>query len=192
VRSLAAHRLRSWRGLIAYGLAVAIGTGVLISVREAGGPAAVQERCGALAPIASLLAHLAVETSPAGDLVPVPFAIVNGALYGIARGALLSWLAWIGASLLQFALARRAARDLGVDARRERLPRWLRSIPVSHPVFLIAARWVPMGGALASLAAGAAGVRARRLLWCTALGAAPPAVLLSAVGAGMLEVALGR
>lgn len=154
-------------------------------VRSVGGPEAVREKYGIFAPAISLVAHTAVNTTPFGDLIP--WAVANGAIYGFAQGALLSWLAWMGSSFLQFLIARRTALDFDLAGHLDRLPRWVRRLPVDRPTFLIVARWVPMGGAVANLAAGALGVKMSRLVWCVAIGAAPPAIALSAVGAGMLR-----
>jgi uncharacterized membrane protein YdjX (TVP38/TMEM64 family) len=103
-------------------------------------------------------------------------------------GALLSWLAWLVSSVLQYLIARRTADDFDLGSKLELLPSWLAKLPVDHPAFLIAARWLPMGGAVANVAAGALGVKLRRLLWCAAIGAAPPSIALAALGAGLLEV----
>lgn len=150
-----------------------------------GGPAALRDQWGAAAPALSLVAHTFVSVTPVGDLVP--WALANGATYGVVLGALLNWLAWIGAAALLFGLARRASVDPALDTELHRLPTWLRRLPVHHPLFLISVRWFPFGGYLASVGAGVFGVSLRRLLWCTAVGSAPPALLLALVGAGLLR-----
>ena len=171
-----------WSGVCA----VAIAIGVLVWVRSIGGPVAVRERYGAVAPLVSFATHTIAELVPGGDIVP--FGIANGTLYGVALGAAISWLAWMASAVIQYLVARRTAADFDLAARLEELPAWLRRFPLDHPAFLITARWFPMVGPLANVAAGVLGVSLVRLLWCTAVGAAPVAIGLAAFGAGMLRV----
>lgn len=178
--------LRHSRGIASVAFAVVVAVAALLWVRSIGGPEVVRERYGLLAPALSLLAHTAVNTTPVGDFLP--WALANGTVYGFAEGALLNWLAWLGSALLQFLIARRTAHDFALEERVDGLPRWIRRFPANHPAFLVMARWVPLGAPVANLAAGALGVRLSRLLWCAALGAAPPAIALSALGAGMLQI----
>ncbi len=177
--------LRS-RGILSIVLAVVFTAAVLLLARSIGGPEAVRERYGILAPAISLLATTAVATTPVGDFLP--WAVANGAIYGLAQGALLSWLAWLFSSALQFMIARRTASDFDLDSKLETLPRWFTRFSVNHPAFLITARWVPLGGVLANSAAGALGVKMSRLLWCVAIGSALPAIALAALGAGLLQL----
>lgn len=174
------------RGLQALALSFAIAVAVLLWVDSIGGPIAVRDRYGLWAPVLSFAFHTAVELTPFGDVLPWGFA--NGALYGWAMGTLVTWAAWVASAGLQYGIARRTASDFDLDRRREKLPRWLRSLPLDHAAFLILARWVPMGGPIANVAAGVLGVRAHRLLACAAIGAAPPAVFVAGVGAGALRL----
>jgi uncharacterized membrane protein YdjX (TVP38/TMEM64 family) len=183
---------RAWVGLLSLCVVAFVAFAALAWVRSVGGPDGVRERYGAAAPAITFVAHTASDTTPAGDLLPLPFGVANGALYGFLPGALLSWLAWMASASINWAIARRTARDLSLADRLSRLPRWMRRLPIRHPLFLITARWVPTGGALATFAAGAAGVGLARLLCCTAIGAWPPAVVLAAIGAGLLEPLLFR
>jgi uncharacterized membrane protein YdjX (TVP38/TMEM64 family) len=180
------RRLLRSRGLQSFLLSLAMGVALLLWVRSIGGPAAVRQRYGTWAPTLSFFLHTLVDTTPFGDLIP--FAIANGAAYGPVLGAGLSWAAWIASSALQYLIARRTACDLELSSHLDGLPRWLRRIPLGHPAFLIAARWVPLGGAVANVAAGVLGVGLHRLLACVAIGAAPPAILLAALGAGLLHL----
>jgi hypothetical protein len=109
-----------WSGV----LAVAISIAVLVWVHSIGGPTAVRERYGLLAPLISFLTHTVAELVPGGDLVP--FGIANGTLYGVALGAAISWLAWMVSAVIHYLVARRTAVDLDLAARLESLPAWLR------------------------------------------------------------------
>lgn len=173
------------RGLAASGIACALSLAVGGWVWTSGGPATVRDHYGAAAPALSLVGQTLVAVTPAGDFIP--WAVANGAAFGVALGALLNWLAWMGACAVLFALARWSSVDLDLDAELHRLPRWLARLPVHHALFLIGARWVPLGGYLASVAAGVLRVPFGRLLWCTAVGSAPQALLLSLVGAGLVR-----
>ena len=174
------------RGLQSIAATVVLTAAVLLWVYLEGGPHALREHYGLLAPALWIPAQVIVNLSPVSDLVP--WAVLNGSMYGLWPGALMSWLVWLCSSSLQFAIARRTARDFSLDERMAAMPRWLRRFPVAHPVFLIVGRWIPVSSALVNVAAGALGVRYARLLWCAALGAAPPALVLAAVGAGLVRV----
>ena len=157
---------------------------VLLWVERMGGPGALQARYGLFAPAITVAAHLAVNAAGVGELIP--WAIANGAVYGLALGAPLTWTAWMGAALVQYHIARRVGQHAEVEAKMERLPAWLKRFPVGHPAFLIAGRWVPLGGPLTNVAAGAFAVPLGRFVWCAALGYAPEATLNAAIGAGLL------
>lgn len=113
----------------------------------------------------------------------MPWALANGAIYGVALGASLSWLSRLGAAAVHFELASRAAGEIDVAAHVARLPAWLKRLPVERPLFLIIARWLPTGALVTSLVP-ALGVSRRRVLGCAAVGSLPPAVVLALVGSG--------
>lgn len=159
---------------------------VLFWVASIGGPEAVHARYGLLAPLVTLPAHLMVNVIAIGEFIP--WSIANGVAYGFALGALLSWAAWMGAAVVQYVLARRLGQNQDVERQLAALPRWVQRFPVSHPVFLIAGRWVPMGGPFTNVAAGAFGVPAGRMLWCAGVGYSVEAMLNAALGAGLLRL----
>jgi uncharacterized membrane protein YdjX (TVP38/TMEM64 family) len=173
------------RGVQSIAATVVLTAAILLWIHAEGGPSALQAHYGWLAPALWIPAQIVVNLSPASDLVP--WAVLNGSMYGVWSGALISWAVWLCAASLQFAIARRTALDFDLDERGSALPAWLRRLPVGHPIFLIAGRWIPVSSALVNVAAGALGVPYRRLLWCAALGCAPPAIALAAVGAGLIH-----
>lgn len=155
-------------------------------VRSVGGPDTIRERFGVAAPLVSGLIQLAL--TPTG--VPTDFLYVaHGALYGFWLAAPLNWAAaWLG-GLLGYALGRRAHADLDVERAFTRVPAWLRRFPVAHPAFLILARQVPWAGSqLTTLLPGAMGVSFARVAWCSAVATVPSAVVLAAVGAGLVQL----
>jgi uncharacterized membrane protein YdjX (TVP38/TMEM64 family) len=87
--------------------------------------------------------------------------------------------------MIQFTLARRGALEWDVESRLERLPRFLRKLPVEHPLFLICVRWLPMGFHIANIAAAVRGVSPTRQLWTAAVGSLPGALMWAAIGAGI-------
>jgi uncharacterized membrane protein YdjX (TVP38/TMEM64 family) len=112
--------------------------------------------------------------------------VLNGSMFGLWLGALMTWLSWMGSASAQYAIGRRTALDLGWEGRMARLPAWLRRLPLEHPVFLIVARSFPLMAGPINLAAGAARVPFARVLWCTAIGVLPAALFLAAVGVGLV------
>jgi len=158
------------------------GAGSVALVHAAGGPDALAARLGPAAPYAAVPVLALISATPfPSELFVIPFS----GIFGFHSGAAMTWLAWLGASFIQYFVARRASRDFAV-ALDARLPQWLRRFPVSHPAFLICARWVPWGPHVVNTAAGFGQVDLYRYAWCAAVGIAPQAVFISAVGNAIL------
>jgi uncharacterized membrane protein YdjX (TVP38/TMEM64 family) len=155
-------------------------------VDSVGGPEAIRERYGVMAPaITSSIQILVAPTPFPSDVI----CVAQGALYGFWFALGLNWLGWWLAAHIEFLLGRRLRGDFDLESRIGRLPRWLRRFPVEHPVFLIFARQVPWaGGHLTTLVPGAMGVPFIRSAWCNAIGIIPAAVLTAGVGAGLLAL----
>lgn len=154
-------------------------------VESQGGPEALVERFGVAAPAVMVSVQAALSAAPFPSEL---FALVSAATYGWLGGTAITWAGWTIGSMIQYALARRGATDLAsedLEARLERLPRALRRFPLTHPVFLIVVRWLPMGFHLANVVAGARRVPARRQLWIAALGSIPGAAIWAGIGAGV-------
>ena len=151
-----------------------------------GGPEAVRERYGYAAPMVSVPIHIVLAVTPfPSDIV----AITNGAFYGFKLGALLSWIAWWIAALLEFGLGRLARKDFRLESKVDQLPNWLQRFPVDHPVFLIGARQIPwIGGHVTTIVPGAAGVQLGRFLWCSAVAIVPGSIVMPAIGAGLIRL----
>ena len=177
--------LSATRGRLAAAVAILLSALVGGWVVWLGGPAELLARYGSLAAWVSLLGHTAVAVTPASDFIP--WGLSNGAVFGVLLGGVLNWASWTAGAALQWNLARRSTAGVDVDATLAKLPARLRTFPIHHPIVLIAGRWIPLGGFTVTVAAGALGVRFRRLLWCAALGSAPPAFLVAALGAGVFE-----
>ena len=169
-----------WRSVGSALVAVGVGLGVAVWIARVGGPEAFRDRFGLAAVAVSLPAHVLTALTPVGEILP--FGAANGAVYGLWRGAGLNWLAWMVAAVLQYAFGRSARREMGTA------PRWLRRLPVQSALVLTVGRWPPGGSVFVDAAAGAAGVPLRRVLLFAAIGHAPQAVAVAAVGAGLLRL----
>jgi uncharacterized membrane protein YdjX (TVP38/TMEM64 family) len=176
-----------WRGPAALACAFLLAGASILWIRAAGGPAVLRERWGWAGTAVWLPLQVLVNLSPASDFVPC--AVLNGTLYGFRAGAAVSWAAWLVAASLEFAIGRRTGNDFGLSAESERLPAWLRRLPIGHPAVLVVGHWIPVSSSLVNLAAGALGVPYGRLLWCTAIAMIPPALLSAAIGAGLVGAA---
>ena len=167
-------------------VAVVILGGALLSwLESAGGVAGLRGRFGLLAAVVVVPVHAIVAISQFPSEV---IAFGNGVLYGLWLGTLLSWLGWMLAAMMHYALVRHAAADLDLEPVFARLPRWLRRFPVHHPMFLIAGRWIPYGPQLVSTAAGAFRVPFWRFVWCAAVSILPVAFFFAALANGFLRL----
>ena len=167
--------------------AVALGALGIGLAHALGGAAGAREALDSLGLWGPALA-VPVQTLLAAAPVPSElFTIATGAAYGWSFGTLVGWLGWTAGSMIQYGLARRGAQQAQIAPERlAKLPRWIRRFPVSHPVFLICVRWLPMGYHLVNVSAGACRVSPARQLWTAAAGSLPGAMLFAGVGAGLV------
>jgi len=149
-------------------------------------PASLREAFGLSAIAVTLPVHVVLAMTPfPADLM----AIANGAVYGLLLGTVLSCLGWWFAALLQYGLGRRARADFDLENNTSRIPGWLKQFPVDHPLYLICCRQVPwLGMHIGSFVPGAAGVGLRRFAWCSAIGVIPGSLLMTAIGAGLIQL----
>ena len=179
--ALTGRRVLRSRGFQMIVFALVAGGGAWVWIAASGGPASLREHHGLLA--AALLVPLQALVS----LTPFPgevVALTNGVVFGFGWGAFAIWSGWMLTAFLQYALVRRTANDLEFEATLDRLPAWLRRFPVDHPIFLIAARWLPYGAHLVNSAAGAFEVPRWRFTWCAAIGIGVGALAMSALANG--------
>ena len=176
--------MRIWlSGLIAVGFVAA----TVLAVDSLGGPSAIREDYGSIGLLISFVVHWLLNLTPIGEILPSAAAI--GAAWGFWLGALTCWLGWIAASLTQYAVASRVGTAVDVEARLERLPSRIRRFPVAHPAFQILGRSVPVVGLhVVNLASAIRRVPLRRFLACAAIGHAGPAVMMAAIGSGLVEL----
>ena len=176
------HRALRSRGLLGIIVLVAVCALLATWMRSFGGAELMREQLGPLAALFIIPVQAVVAVSPFPSEV---IALVTCAFYGFWGGALLAWCAWFVAAFLQYALVRRTARDFDFDHVRQRFPKKLRDLPVSHPIFLIVGRWLPYGAHVVNSAAGAYGVSLARHAWCAAVSIVPPALIISGLAHGL-------
>lgn len=155
-------------------------------INSIGGPDAINEKFGLIAPLISggVLFFLSPTPFPT-DIV----AITHGALYGFTFGASLNWIVLWLAAFLEASIGRRLGVDFDIEKEMAKLPKFIQRFPVGHPVFLILGRQIPMVGSnITTLIPGALGVPISRIAWCSAIGIIPGAVALAAAGAGLLQL----
>ncbi len=127
-------RMVSSRGLLLIAVVVLGAWLMLRGVDAIGGGAVLRDRYGFASATILVPLHAIVAVSPfPGELV----AFGNSILFGFWLGTVCNWTGWMMAAVIQYGLARRMAQDFDFDAATLRRTRWLRTIPVHHPMFLI-------------------------------------------------------
>lgn len=151
-----------------------------------GGPVAVRQRFGLVAPALTITLHIILALTPfPSDAV----SIANGAMYGFQLGVGLSWFGWWLAALAEFALGRRARVDFCLDTALAKAPGWVQRFPVSHPAYLILSRQIPwLGGHISTFVPGAAGVSWKRYVWCSAIAIIPGALVMTGIGVSIMRL----
>lgn len=139
------------------------------------------EASGAWGPVVFVLLHVLV------TLVPVPknlLATIAGALFGIAGGTAVAWVAAVLSAAATFALARRLGRERVAHLTGPRLERAERVLRDHGLLAVVIARLTPLAPfTLVSYAAGVSAVTTRHHLVGSALGVVPGTVAYVAVGA---------
>lgn len=175
------------QGFSALLVSVVVSGAVIYWIQSIGGISVVRERYGETGLLISAVVHAALNLTPAAEFVPSGPA--NGAIWGFGLGSGVNWVGWMAASWVQFLIARRTLRDYDLGEVRERLPVWLRRIPVDTPLFQIVGRSLPwLGNHIVNVASGALQVPPVRFLWCAALGLIGPSMLMAGIGAGILSL----
>jgi uncharacterized membrane protein YdjX (TVP38/TMEM64 family) len=139
-------------------------------------------------PVAALVLiplHALVAVSPVpGEAV----AVANSMLFGFWWGSLSNWIGWMLAAMAEYWLVRGLTTDFVGSGREPRLPKWLKRLPISHPIYLIVVRWVPFGGHVVNVTAGAGRVDFMRHCWCSAVSIIPVAMLFAGLAAGLVQI----
>ncbi|MDY6873693.1 MAG: hypothetical protein SVR81_06980 [Chloroflexota bacterium] len=114
-----------------------------------------------------LLAYTALGFTP---IPSEPVTYLSLSLKGVFPAILLMTLGNTLAALLQYIIAGNLADLADFESHKAKLPRWLRSLPVQSPVFLLAARAIPgLGPKFVSTMSGVYSVPLPRYLWTALL-----------------------
>ncbi|MTV48116.1 hypothetical protein GJ688_03855 [Heliobacillus mobilis] len=138
---------------------------------------------GSRAFLFTIPAHILLSISPMSS---DPVAITNGFIYGLTLGSVANWIGSLGGSIVGYWLIYWGTEEVSLPEYLDKLPRWIRNIPVASPLFLIGVRLIPfVGGDIVKYMAPVYRVPFYRFLWCSAIAIIPWAILLAAVGSGM-------
>jgi uncharacterized membrane protein YdjX (TVP38/TMEM64 family) len=171
---------RSVRWLVLIGL---VGWPLVRGLEWMGGPDQIRADYGLAA------AGLLVPLQAVVAVSPVPsevLALATASIYGLTLGSGLVWVGWMLGAGLEYGLYRRAASELSELGGLDRLPGWVRRLPVAHPIFLIVVRWLPLGNHLVNAVAGACRVPLWRFTWTSAVALLPFSILIGAIGSGIV------
>lgn len=136
---------------------------------------------GPLGPLISIAIYVGLISSPfvSSDIM----ALLNGAIFGFWEGALLNCIAVMLGGVSTYAIARHVGEYLDIHKDLERLPPWVKRLPVGSPLFLLSLRVVPwVGGTVANNVAGFYKISIFRHLWTTAVIALPVAIITAYLG----------
>ena len=150
-----------------------------------GGPTALPDRFGPLAPLVSIPAHVVLAATPFPSEI---VGVANGSIYGLWAGTLYGWAAWWSAGMIVYALARRGASGVDEAALANRVPAWLQRFPVEHPAFLIVGRQLPFAFHAVNVMAAIGGVSPRRQMLLSAISNLIYAFLAAASGVGLVSI----
>ena len=110
-------------------------------------------------------------------------AIMNGAIFGPLWGSVVNAIGLVFAAITGYAIARRTAGLLDLEANIEKLPGWIRRFRVGSPQFLLTLRLLPgLGGTLATQVAAALRVPIFVQVWTMCAIAVPVCTLLAIFG----------
>jgi uncharacterized membrane protein YdjX (TVP38/TMEM64 family) len=120
-----------------------------------------------------------------------PFLLAGAAIFGTVYGTLWNWLGILLASAAGYLLARALGREFVERIGGDRIRRAEKILHRRGFMPLIAVRFVPVPFALVNAAAAVVGVRFPKFLAATAVGLAPPIVILTYFSSALLNAATG-
>lgn len=173
-----AARLR----LLGLVMAVAIGSALawLLIGGDLDAVQAAVESFGPWGPVAYVVLHVVL------TLVPVSknlLAGVAGALFGLAGGIALSWVASMVSAIVTFAIARRLGRTAVAELTGPRITRVEAFLRQQGFIAVVIARVTPVPFTIVNYGAGVSAISWRAFVGGTALGIVPGTVGYAALGA---------
>lgn len=140
------------------------------------------EATGAWGPVAYVVLHGLL------TLVPVSKDLLSGvagALFGLAGGIAISWVASMLSALICFAIARRLGREFVAEMTGPRLERVQDILRHQGVAAVVVARLTPVPFTIVNYGAGVSAVSLRDYLVGTAVGIVPGTVGYAALGAAV-------
>jgi uncharacterized membrane protein YdjX (TVP38/TMEM64 family) len=137
--------------------------------------------------IAGPLISIALQTVFGASPIPTePLTMINGAVFGPLKGAFLSWVGYMLASVIEYSIGTRVRRAANFEDRRDRLPFGLARFPAESPWFLTLARIVPgYGPKMVGIVGGMYRVPLWRFIWTAAIPNAIGALAFAYGGHGL-------
>jgi uncharacterized membrane protein YdjX (TVP38/TMEM64 family) len=179
VTSTRAARLRLLG--LAVGLAIASALAWLLVGGDLDTVQAAVAATGPWGPLAYLVLHVLL------TLVPVSKNLLSGvagALFGLAGGVAISWVASMVSALVGFAIARRLGRDAMAEVTGPRIDRVQEVLRDQGLASVVVARLTPvLPFTIVNYGAGVSAVSIRDFLLGTAVGVVPGTVAYAALGA---------
>jgi uncharacterized membrane protein YdjX (TVP38/TMEM64 family) len=141
----------------------------------------------------SPLVHLALFLVFGAIGVPAtPFLLAGAAIFGFAWGMLWNWLGVVGASVAGFLLAKALGREFVERLGGDKVKRAETVLHRRGFLPLVAIRFLPIPFSLVNASAAVVGVRLPKFVAATALGVAPPVVILTYFASALLAAATGE
>lgn len=120
-----------------------------------------------------------------------PLLIAGAAIFGWLWGAVWNWTGIVAASAVGFLLAKALGREFVERIGGDKVQRVEAALHRRGFVPLIAIRFLPIPFSLVNAVAAVVGVRFGKFLLATALGVAPPIVILTYFSSALLDAATG-
>lgn len=141
---------------------------------------------GLVGPILSILLMGILSATP----IPTdPIVILNGAIFGLWVGVLVSWMGNNLASFIEYFLGRGLGQIADFEKIKNKLPLGLNRFPADSVWFLLLGRFIPQfGGKIVSLTGGFYKVPLFRYLWTAFLSNLLGSILLAYGGHSLLHI----
>jgi phospholipase D1/2 len=120
-----------------------------------------------------------------------PFVLAGAAIFGFAWGTLWNWLGVVAASLAGYLIAKALGREFVERLGGDKVKRAEAVLHRRGFLPLVAVRFLPLPFSLVNASAAVVGVRLPKFVFATALGVAPPIVILTYFASALLAAASG-
>lgn len=129
-------------------------------------------------------AGLAFSPIPADSLT-----LINGAVYGPIRGALIAWVGILTATVVEYFVGTRIGEAAEFEKIRSGLPWGLGDLPVDSVLFLLGGRLLTSAGSkIVSILSGIYRINFWRYLWTSGASTLFGYVVFTLFGTGLLQI----